>query len=411
MSIDPRIALGVQVPDAGQAIGQGLMNTARMQQMMEAKAKAARDEELFPLQKAALEGQQDKLNAELQQMADDRNLYSIYRASQDLKNIGFDDPMKASIYLQNRIETLRESGRDTTESEEALAMIQSGDIAGVQNRLKQIEQLAIAKGIAPKPSAFAEKMAAAGFTPGTPEYQQAVRDLLKPAGTHVEVTVDNAKEKGMTAFQEMENKNQANYLASLREQADAALVQNEELYGLENFDIKTGTFENLKATTASVLSGLGVPSRFLDFTNVAGVQAYNAKVKNIVLAQMAKQKGPQTEADMKLIEQTVANIGNEQEANRFINRSVLALNDMVIDRYNWYQAYADKHGNLDGANQEYMKYRKKVPMVSNSVTDPTTGMPMFYRDFKNRLMDKLQGNITEQQLIEAWNRRIKKGKQ
>jgi hypothetical protein len=125
--IDPRISLQARAPDLGQTFNniQNRLNSRQNQQQ---------NAQLFDMQMA--QGQQ--------QMRDDvenRRLQSVaeFSSTQVLPNIG--NPQLLVSKLQQRIVDLDNKGMNTEDSREALAQLQSGDLAGLQRDAQASIQL------------------------------------------------------------------------------------------------------------------------------------------------------------------------------------------------------------------------------------------------------------------------------
>jgi hypothetical protein len=144
-----------------------------------------------------------------------------------------------------------------------------------------------------------------------------------------------------------------------------------------------------------------------DLANVPAGQAYNAKAKSLVLAEMQKQKGPQTESDMKLIRQTVAGLGQTPEANKFLISSSLAQNKRAIEERDFLDGWLQEKGNLDGARKAWNKYKKKVPMIGKNLKQG--GLPMFFYQFEELAREQDLG-ASREDIIAEWKRLDKEAK-
>jgi hypothetical protein len=136
--IDPRISLMGRVPDLGQTF-------TNMQNRLNSRETQNQNTQLFDMQME--QGQQ-----QMDDDRDNRRLRSVaeFSATQILPNLG--NPQLLVSKLQDRINVMNnDPNMDSTESIEALALVQSGDFAGLQ-RLAQ-ESVALfnmRNGITPK---------------------------------------------------------------------------------------------------------------------------------------------------------------------------------------------------------------------------------------------------------------------
>jgi hypothetical protein len=136
--IDPRISLLARVPDLGQTFNniQNRLNNREAQQQ---------NTQLFDMQMA--QGQQ-----QMQDDRDNRRLRSVaeFSTTDILPNIG--NPQLLASKLQQRIVMMdNDPNMDSTESREALAQLQSGDLAGLQRDAQaSIQLFNMRNGISPK---------------------------------------------------------------------------------------------------------------------------------------------------------------------------------------------------------------------------------------------------------------------
>jgi hypothetical protein len=194
--IDPRISLLARAPDLGQAFTniQNRLNNAETQQQ---------NTQLFDMKME--QGQQ-----QMQDDRDNRRLQSVaeFSSTQVLPNIN--NPQLLASKLQQRIVMMdNDPNMDSTESREALAQLQSGDIQGLQRDAQASVQLFnMRNGITPK--------AEAGFTLGQDEVRfdasgrEVARGVPKPQA--VTAPIPQVLLEGLTPV--VANKGAAAYLAA-----------------------------------------------------------------------------------------------------------------------------------------------------------------------------------------------------
>jgi len=73
----------------------------------------------------------------------------------------------------------------------------------------------------------------------------------------------------------------------------------------------------------------------------------------LVLTKQIAQKGPQTEADAKRMELTVASLGNTREANAAIIKFAKAQAKRTIQQQEFYDNWWRKYRTYEGADQEW----------------------------------------------------------
>lgn len=251
--------------------------------------------------------------------------------------------------------------------------------------------------------ALHEKLVTAGYKPGTPEYQKAARGILAKSGGPQTVVNLGGADKGK--FSEALATSQVKRYDAIQEAAGQAEEQNYTLDELEAMEVQTGALEPLKVQLAAIGESLGADMSSL--ANVAAGQAYDAKGKKMVLGEMQKQKGPQTESDMKMIAKTVTNLGNTPEANKFIIKSIRAQNLRKVEHRDFMENYLQEKGNLDGASKAWNKYKRDVPMIAKNLK--RGGLPMFYSEFE-ALAREQDPQASREDIISEWKRLDKAAK-
>lgn len=247
----------------------------------------------------------------------------------------------------------------------------------------------------PPKSAFQEKLDAYKNDP-------TAREMIGKSG--VQINVGGAKKE-----QEKLAEARVGRFDAMQQDALAAMDMNERLNQLSQIDVKTGFGEGFKADTAAALKSLGVEgAESLLNTNIANAQSFNAVTGDLLIRQMATQKGPQTDRDAQNIRETLPKIGNEAEANKFILSSFKAINQRKIEQAEFYDDYLSENQTLDGADKAWREYKSSTPLVSATVKDASSGLPMFFYDFRQKAMAANPG-ATDEQIAEAW-RKLAQGK-
>ena len=260
------------------------------------------------------------------------------------------------------------------------------------------------------PGATAESSPYGKINPGdyTPESigkfnQTGDYSTLVPREKSPLVQITNSpNQKGLTEEQKQLAKDRVGRYTGIQDAALLADEQNVGLTQLENMDVNTGFGEQGKAQIARVIDGLGGDGSALLNVDPAKVEAMNAVTGKLVLDVMSTQKGPQTDADQARIAKTLPNISNQALSNKFNINALKALNFRKIEMAEFYRNYLEgNNGTLKGADSAWNAYKQKTPLLSDSVKNPKTGLPMFFHEFKSGLVAKNPG-ATDQQVIEAW---------
>ena len=147
--IDPRISLGVQVPDSSQAINifeNALMNSTNRGLV---QAQEQRAQELAPFQLQQAQQNVDINTQNLNQNRDAQRLQNLHVTGQRLKPlIESGNIQAAQQFMRDNISGLQsriEAGEnlDITESMETLAKLQSGDVQGVLGDINAVSGLVL----------------------------------------------------------------------------------------------------------------------------------------------------------------------------------------------------------------------------------------------------------------------------
>lgn len=295
-------------------------------------------------------------------------------------------------FIERQRQKAIDDGRSTAKMDRALA----GDD---QQLLQEINLQAIhgqdidkvAKNLFPpqKRTSLQENLIAAGLKPGTKEFQEA---LLQGA-TRPLVSIGGAKKEA-----EELAKIRVKQLGKLQEQRDGAIDANQSLDVLENIDVNTGLLEPAKQGIAAFGKAFGLDTSAL--ANVSAGEGFNAEAKKLILSVKSEQKGPQTDQDEKTIADTVSKLGNTKEGNQFIINSARALNNRRIEKAEFFEKILEDTGTLKGANGEWSKFKRGMPMVSPKLRT-REGLPVFFFKFEES-MKRAHPNATREEVLETW---------
>ena len=188
------------------------------------------------------------------------------------------------------------------------------------------------------------------------------------SGTTINVGSGNEEQKAY-------GKHLVKTFEGVQEAADIAFTANRELEMLRNIDVNQGAGESFKANIASWGIALGVDPSTLGLPDPTNAQSYIALSKKMLLSAMAAQKGPQTEADMKVIADTIAKLDNQNEANQFIIDASIAVNNRRIAKAKFFDQRMTDKGTFKGANSAWSTAMGKTPFMAPNAK---TGRPVFY---------------------------------
>ena len=225
---------------------------------------------------------------------------------------------------------------------------------------------------------------------------------FKGGGSIVNIN-NEAQNKGLTEEQKALGKSRVKRFEGLQEAADNAIDQDEQLAQLEGMDVETGfgvDTRSLVASAVNAVAGAGSGDALLD-VNLPAIQAFKSVSKRMVNSELNKAKGPQTEGDARRAEKTVASLGNEMLANKFIIKSLRATNARKIEQSEFYQQVLERDGTLKSADKEWAAFKRKTPMLSATVMDRETGLPMFFNEFRAKTLER-NPQATVDQVINAW---------
>jgi hypothetical protein len=309
-------------------------------------------------------------------------------------------------FVQQKRDEFKAAGRDTANVDIALSgddaqfdqflNVQAREGLTVQELAKQQFPGAVK---APTKTSLEKNLIAAGFKPGTPEFEeQVLKNINKPSGT--QITIGGEKK-----FQEAVQKGQAATFARIGTEADAAIDANQSLSVLESIDVNTGALEPAKQGIAAFATAFGLDGSKI--ANISKGEAFNAEAKRIVLAVKASQKGPQTDKDEATIRSTVANLGNSAAGNQFIIDSARALNNRRIERKEFYDNFIENSGGNfkdesgQTADSAWAKFKRNTPMISSNLRTPE-GLPVFFYKFEEDVR-AANPDASRAEIIEAWN--------
>ena len=195
-----------------------------------------------------------------------------------------------------------------------------------------------------------------------------------PAGTTVVNTQEKAESK---AYGESLVKSYEAISNSAKIAANTKVAFESQL-GTLNKGFDTGFGTEAKAAAANLLGALGVESAENFATNA---QVFKAAASSAILTKQLEQKGPQTEADAKRIQDTSAQLGNTKAANTFLAKVGIALANRDIKQRDFYSKWRTKNKTFEGAEAAWLAGEGGESLFDSPElkqykrTDPTEGIP------------------------------------
>ena len=181
-------------------------------------------------------------------------------------------------------------------------------------------------------------------------------------------------------------------------QADEKLQQ---LTQLESMDIRQGIDAGARNTMARVFNALGANGDALLDTKVSNAQSFNAVSGKLLADALAAQKGPQTDKDAERMKETLPSIQNEALANKFVLQSLKAMEYRNQEMADFYETYLEQNDTTKGVRKAWATFKNRTPLLSDTVKDASTGLPMFYFSFKQQARERNPG-ATDKQILDAW---------
>lgn len=237
---------------------------------------------------------------------------------------------------------------------------------------------------------------AMGLVPGTPAFNDYVQKATMPAGS---VNINNAQEKSQDqAFGQELVKD----YAAVRETAAASENALAQIEIAMKIPVTTGATAPWFAKAGALAESLGFDRTILaqyGLGDASNAEAFTGVMNNLVLAKMQAQKGPQTENDAKRIEATLASLGNTPDAANFLLRTAQALARRDVEKMQFYDDYRSRNnGNLDGVGTAWRSHIGNSPLVG---INPKSNKPVFYSEFLSEV-SKANPNASQNEIRDLW---------
>jgi len=190
--------------------------------------------------------------------------------------------------------------------------------------------------------------------------------------------------------------------AKISETADGAYSVLQNLNELDAIGANTGALEPIKVKFAAILEGMGIDASSIANVETAQMmQSVTGRLLNDVLKQST---GPQTDDDANRAMETLAGLGTSPLANRFKIDSLRAVSLRQIQQSEFIDDLMDKNISFSEARKSWRKYTKSTPSLSAVIKNPTTGLPVYYYQFKDHAKTARPG-ITDKEIEAAWRKK------
>lgn len=244
------------------------------------------------------------------------------------------------------------------------------------------------------------------FNPQTGQFEQiADAQRFNPnSGNNISVNVNSGGEE---VEREEIAKVDARQYGSVLERADSSQEILDNLSQFELIDVETGALEPAKVGLAAIVEGFGVDASGI--ANVSNAEAFNAVSNTLVNKVLNAAKGPQTDQDAARAKQTIANLGDTPAGAKFKINAMKALAMRDVEMAEFIQDKMDNQRangemvSFSKARTEWNNFKRETPLLSSAVKNPSTGLPVFFYEFKENAQRKRPG-ITEQEVLEAWRK-------
>ncbi len=251
----------------------------------------------------------------------------------------------------------------------------------------------------PKAAALTTKakdLIAAGFLPGTQEFQSEMLTLLKKSGTTVNIGAGESEERKQLA------KVQGRRFSNIMEEGEKAAQTLATIDQFSNIDVQTGALEPAKVATAAVFKSLGLNSIANSIANVTNAQALQSLTNRAVNDALNAASGVQTDGDAARARKTVVSLSGDPRANKFIAATIKAVALRKKTRADFISGLVDSGANtFSQANTEWNRFIKKNPSLSSIVKNPATGLPLYFHEFEQTARQNNPG-VSQQEINNAW---------
>lgn len=227
-------------------------------------------------------------------------------------------------------------------------------------------------------------------------YDAAIKKLTSPSAPLVSIG-GKVENKELIELAKVRAK-QYGKLSDAAENAQSTLAALDQL---DAIDATTGALEPAKAAFAAVIQGFGINASGI--ANVTTAQALEAVSNRLVNEVLNAAKGPQTEGDALRAQSTIKSLGDDPRAAQFKSDSLRAISLRTVEMADFIDVMIDEGSTYSKAKAAWNKYKKNNPSLSGVIKNPSTGLPLFFYQFKQHAKTRREG-ITDAEIVEAWRK-------
>lgn len=220
---------------------------------------------------------------------------------------------------------------------------------------------------------------------------------MKKAGAsnvNVNTSAERAADK---AYGEAEGKAFADVVQRGQDASDKAA----QLRSMRDNPAITGPTQDFRTAANALFSDLGIPISEQQKNQISNLQQYKAIANQLVLTEMVKQKGPQTDKDAARISETFGKTTNIQEANKLIVNYQLALADRETLLSQMAEEYRQRTGKIDGWRKDLRDYVRSTPLAG---IDPESKRLVFWNEFIGAMKEDNPG-MGDEEIMNYWRSR------
>lgn len=355
-------------------------------QMDEEKQEAAFKELLARDPEAAMKIQKSLgINTDAQKQQAGEFAFSAY-------NMPFD---QRQPLIMERVNKLESQGRDATQTRELLNMDDNQ-----QRQALKITELATlptkdrVSATAPeKPTGLEADLIQMGYTPGTPEYQEAARQIKMKPLVNIADKTESIEQQGIA---KIDVKRLDNVVNEAQNSQDVLETVNQ----IKALNPETGATEGIKANIAAFADSFGLTTLAKNIGDPKKKQSLDAIVNTMTNAILNKAKGPQTDADAERARSTIANIKNTPAAFKFKNDYLDNISKRSIEQAEFIRNEIDSGKNINRAFKDWREFKNKTPLISSKLRN-ADDLPVYFYQFERDAKQKRPG-ITRGEILEAW---------
>lgn len=177
------------------------------------------------------------------------------------------------------------------------------------------------------------------------------------------------------------------------------------MQALQAIEVPQGALEPAKNWLKSYAESMGLDFEAFGIDSLANAQGYNAIAGRMLQNVLNAAKGPQTDDDARRAAKILPQLKNVKDANNFIARATIALEEMHVEKAEFYDRILQKEGTLRNADRAWSEYRSRTPLVAKHRLH---GQPTFFNEFKRSLYEYAEGRNQpmpdDETVIKLWEK-------